>query len=116
MFGRSAPTWQRGPRAGWRVAAFPLLAATAAVMVALAWVDPSVLCAVPALVLPAVLALRRYPGEAMLLALLPARRTRRRRPGRLAPRRIVHLAAPRGGLLLARSLAVRPPPGSLLAR
>jgi hypothetical protein len=67
----------------------------------------------PALTLALVLLARRYPGERTLLAL-------RRRPPRvrwprprsnapLAPPVVVLLIA-RGGLLIARSLAVRPPP------
>jgi hypothetical protein len=66
----------------------------------------------PALTLALVLLARRYPGERSLLAL------RHRRPPARWPRpsstvsagRPAPLAAVRGGLLIARSLAVRPPP------
>jgi hypothetical protein len=67
----------------------------------------------PALALALVLLVRRYPGEGALLAL------RRRRPRVRWPRprsssaplrRRAVLATARGGLLIARSLAVRPPP------
>jgi hypothetical protein len=66
-----------------------------------------------AYLLPAVvllLAVRRYPGERTLLALL-GRRGRRRRPIAVASRRQrPRPMLPRGGRLLASSLAVRPPP------
>ncbi|HEX5223816.1 MAG TPA: hypothetical protein VFW29_01685 [Solirubrobacteraceae bacterium] len=59
---------------------------------------------------------RRYPGERALLALIA---TRRRRGRERAHRRSFHprprAAVPRGGRLLASSLAVRPPPAPLLA-
>jgi hypothetical protein len=67
----------------------------------------------PVLSLALSLALRRYPGERVVLALAARGRRRRRRPARgtanrpaLAPRALV----PRGGLLIGASLAVRPPP------
>jgi hypothetical protein len=69
----------------------------------------------PVLLLLLVLALRRYPGERTLVALASRGRTHHwssrtargaaRRP-KLAPRARV----PRGGLLIAAALAVRPPP------
>lgn len=69
------------------------------------------LCLAPAIVLAGTLLARRYPGARMLLALASRRAPKRRRapaqstrrPGR--PRLV-----PRGGLLLAFALAVRPPP------
>lgn len=72
----------------------------------------------PALVLVVALLARRYPGErliAMGLAGSSVRASRRVRTRAVKPR--VHVAAlvPRGGLLLARSLAVRPPPAALSA-
>jgi hypothetical protein len=71
----------------------------------------AILCLLPALVLPAVLLARRYPGERLLIALAPKRRRRWPRPRSSAgPRRRVLLTAVHGGLLIARSLAVRPPP------
>ncbi len=66
----------------------------------------------PILALLAPLLVRRYPGEARI-----ARLRRARRPA-IAPARAVNVRTPRaarrigvrGGLLLARGLAVRPPP------
>ena len=65
----------------------------------------------PALALAAPLILRRYPGERRLLALIAGRSKPRLRASATAtatarPRALV----PRGGLLIACSLAVRPPP------
>lgn len=71
----------------------------------------------PALALLALLALRRYPGERALLAAIERRRpVRRPRPcgaRSLHPRPRARL--PRGGGLIASSLAVRPPPETALA-
>ncbi len=74
---------------------------------------PTLAYLIPALALFAVLALRRYPGERALLAVIEKRRGRRirarmRSAGSVStrPRALV----PRGGRLLACSLAVRPPP------
>jgi len=67
----------------------------------------------PALVLLGTLALGRYPGERVLLALAVrrARRARRRRAvGASASAAPARALIPRGGLLLASFLAVRPPP------
>lgn len=65
----------------------------------------------PALALAASLILRRYPGERRLLALIAGRAKPRRRLGARATatarRRVL---VPRGGLLIACFLAVRPPP------
>ncbi len=76
----------------------------------------AVLCLLPVAALAVPLLLRRYPGAARLVALSSRERIAPRRsdavpgsPGRLA------LVAVRGGLLIARSLAVRPPPASLPA-
>lgn len=95
--------------------ALPALAATVVVLVALASIDPSVLGLLPVLALALVLALRRYPGEGALLAL--ARRRRHEAARGISPtlRRVrcwTGPAVPRGGLLLACSLANRPPPGA----
>jgi hypothetical protein len=93
------------------------LSAVTIAVLALAWSDPMALCALPALVLPALFALRRYPGERILAVLSEVRRQRRQRPAssaRLAAAR-AEVGLPRGGLLLARSLAVRPPPSARLA-
>jgi hypothetical protein len=68
---------------------------------------------IPALLLLALLAHRRYPGERVLLAAIGTRRGRRRgrhlssqSPARQRPRTLM----PRGGRLIATALAVRPPP------
>jgi hypothetical protein len=74
----------------------------------------------PALVLAVALLARRYPGERLIVRLAGsgARHPRRPRTGALKPRTSRAYAAalvPRGGLLLARSLAVRPPPVTVRA-
>ncbi|MDX6556238.1 MAG: hypothetical protein QOD86_2433 [Miltoncostaeaceae bacterium] len=66
----------------------------------------------PAVILAVLLATDRYPGARRL-----ARTRRERRPPRRgAPRQAAPRApaawAPRGGLLIARGLAVRPPPSA----
>jgi hypothetical protein len=82
---------------------------------ALAGSDPMALCVLPALVLPLLIVVRGYPGERILAAMSGARNGRRRPASSSAPRSVATRACvPRGGLLLARSLAVRPPPGSAL--
>jgi len=99
--------------ARWGRVALPALAAGVALLVALASIDPSILSVLPAFGLALVLALRRYPGEGTLLALTghPFREPRRGSPSRpRSPRRWTGPAVPRGGLLLACSLADRPPP------
>lgn len=66
----------------------------------------------PALLLLLVLAARRYPGERALMALMDGRRGPRRHghdEDNAYPRRS-RAVVPRGGLLIATSLAVRPPP------
>lgn len=76
-------------------------------------VDPSgLLHLAPALVLVVALLARRYPGERLIVRLAgsPARAPRRVRARAVKPRTHVAALAPRGGLLLACSLAVRPPP------
>lgn len=83
---------------------------------ALVWVDPSSLCVLPAVGLALLLKSRRYPGERMIVALSRARNERRGRPADFAPRAArIEIARPRGGLLLACALAVRPPPAPLRA-
>jgi hypothetical protein len=71
----------------------------------------------PPLLLLAAFVLRRYPGERTLLALMRPRHRSRLRDGTapLAPRRGPRVVGPRGGELLARRLAVRPPPRPALA-
>jgi hypothetical protein len=67
----------------------------------------------PALLLLGFLSARRYPGERALLSAIPSaarssKVTRRARARREPPRVLL----PRGGRLIASSLAVRPPPGA----
>jgi hypothetical protein len=73
------------------------------------------LCLAPALALASMLFVRRYPGERALMR-LAARSGPRRPPTTVslppAPRPAVRV--PRGGLLMAFALAVRPPPRALL--
>ncbi|MGH2855301.1 MAG: hypothetical protein ACRDLF_14040 [Solirubrobacteraceae bacterium] len=71
----------------------------------------AILYLLPALVLATALIARRYPGERILARLSPGRRPHWPRPRPTAPvsRRVGALIA-RGGCLLGRSLAVRPPP------
>ena len=65
----------------------------------------------PALLLAAPLAVRRYVGEEALLALARRPKARSRPVRRQAtPPRSGHSFMPRGALLLATSLAGRPPP------
>ncbi len=113
---RLRPARPRSPLSCWGRVALPALAATAVVLAALASLDPGVLCVLPALALALLLALRRYPGERTLAAL---RRSREGapQPRACAPRSPLRWSGPsvpRGGLLLACSLANRPPPGALL--
>lgn len=65
----------------------------------------------PFLVLIALLMFGLYPGEALLLRITAdAGPTRRRAPGRLRVPRAREVITPRGGALLAASLAGRAPP------
>jgi hypothetical protein len=75
-----------------------------------------ILCLLPAIALAVALLARRYPGERALARLTAPCRTRWPHPLASAPRAARTLAvAVHGGLLLARSLAVRPPPAPLAA-
>jgi hypothetical protein len=113
VFGRSNANGRIGWPARRRSVTLLCVGALTVAVVVLAWADASALRALPALLLPALLAVRRYPGERVLAVLSEPRRERRRRPrSRKAPAR-PQILMPRGGLLLARSLAVRPPPGVL---
>jgi hypothetical protein len=105
----------RRSRARWNAPALPALVLGTALLVALASVDPAVLCVLPALALPLLLALRRYPGERVLARRAPHPPTRRGGASAAAPRTRFVICRPRGRLLLAFSLAVRPPPAALLA-
>ncbi len=67
----------------------------------------------PAVLLLLALVARRYPGERTLLSLIERRRRPQRHRGEAAPLvngTLPRAMVPRGGLLLARALAVRPPP------
>ncbi len=76
-----------------------------------------ILCLLPALALAVALLARRYPGERTLARLgAPRRRARWARPRASVPRAARTFAvATHGGLLIARSLAVRPPPAPFAA-
>jgi hypothetical protein len=76
----------------------------------------AILYLLPALVLALPLLARRYPGERVLVGLRRAKQTRWARPRSSLPtRRRVVLVLVRGGRLIGRSLAVRPPPALLPA-
>jgi hypothetical protein len=102
-------TTTRGARSA--VACLALAAATLGIL-ALAAIDANALCLLPALALAAPLLMRRYPGErALAMRLTAAARPRRQRSCASAPRTgLLLTVTPRGGSLIARSLAVRPPP------
>jgi hypothetical protein len=93
-----------------------LIGAVAVLGLGAYWVFPGFTEAIsyllPALMLLAALAARRYPGERALLAVM---RTTRSRPRRVAARGIrrhsrPRALVPRGGALIAFALAGRPPP------
>jgi hypothetical protein len=93
-----------------------LLATGMLVGVVVVAVDPTALCLLPAFAFAVPLLINRYPGERTIAALSHARQRRWARPCSSVPRiRSVARVLARGGLLLARSLAVRPPPGGILA-
>jgi hypothetical protein len=76
----------------------------------------AVLYLLPAIVLVIPLLARRYPGERALVGLRRVERAHWARPRSSTPsRRRVVLILVRGGRLLGRSLAVRPPPTLLPA-
>ncbi|HVC84238.1 MAG TPA: hypothetical protein VNC12_03205 [Solirubrobacteraceae bacterium] len=93
-----------------------LLAGSLVLASAVAGANASVLLyLLPALALAAPLILRRYPGERRLLALIAGRSRPRRGLGARAPSSARRgTLVPRGGLLIACSLAVRPPPRPLI--
>lgn len=72
----------------------------------------ALLCLLPAVVLVIPLLARRYPGERALVALrrTPHERWPRHGSSLLVRPRVAVLASVRGGQLIGRSLAVRPPP------
>jgi hypothetical protein len=70
-----------------------------------------VLCVTPMLAIATMLLTRRYPGERLLQrAAAPFTRRRPRAQSSPAPRRQHLIVMARGGALIARALAVRPPP------
>ena len=80
------------------------------------WGGDGLLCMLPVLLLALVLLARRYPGERLLVAARAARRTRwphAQSQSRMRARPAAATIA-RGAQLLARSLAVRPPPRAAL--
>lgn len=81
---------------------------------------PTLLYAAPLLLVALPLLAGRYLGEDRFVRLAQGARERRRRPARRvsapAGARWELRAIPRGGRLIAHSLAVRPPPVALLAR
>jgi hypothetical protein len=80
-------------------------------VLALTGIDAGALCLLPALALAVPLAMRRYPGERILASLSNTRRSRWPRPRSSSPHgERGFTVAPHGGLLIARALAVRPPP------
>jgi hypothetical protein len=93
-----------------------LLVTAVLVDVVVVAVDPTALCLLPAFAFAVPLLMRRYPGERMIVALSHSGQARWAHPCSSVPRTrpIVRVLA-RGGLLLARSLAVRPPPRVILA-
>lgn len=99
-----------------RTFALLVVAGLALGVLALTAIDTDALCLLPALVLAVPLLMRRYPGERILATLSGARRSRWPRLHSSVPRGERGLAvAPHGGLLMARALAVRPPPPLLAA-
>jgi hypothetical protein len=77
----------------------------------------ALLCLLPTLALVLPLLLRRYPGERLLTQLSQRAQRRWPRPRSSAgTARRMPVVVVRGGLLLGRSLAVRPPPAACLAR
>jgi hypothetical protein len=78
------------------------------------WGGDGLLSLLPALLLGCALHARCYPGERFLAAHACDHRRHWPRPRFSLPsRRCVVLVATHGGLLIARSLAVRPPPPRL---
>jgi len=104
------------PRRWLRFAFF--LSLVAIVALAFAAGDVGMLGLAPALLIALLVSRRRYPGARLLVAMRARALQRSPRRG-LSPLPATGRAvvpAPRGGMLLARSLAHRPPPRLLLAR
>jgi hypothetical protein len=80
-------------------------------LLALVALDAGALCLLPALVLAVPLLMRRYPGERILTGMSRMSSSRWPRTRSSTPSGTRRFAvAPHGGLLIARALAVRPPP------
>jgi hypothetical protein len=96
----------------WLLATAIVTALAIASQAAGAGLDAGLPYLLPAVLLLLALARRRYPGERVLLAFMePRRRRLRRRSIKVAPRACrLRTLLPRGGRLIAFSLAVRPPP------
>jgi hypothetical protein len=79
---------------------------------AVIWGGSELLCLLPVALLACLLLTRRYPGERALIALRSKQAQRRwaRPRSSRAVRPRVPIVAVHGGLLIGRSLAVRPPP------
>lgn len=93
--------------------AVPLLAAAAvalAVCASRGLLGSALLTMLPALAFAALLLMRRYPGEGVLIARRRSSRKRRREPFKPRAFQDLLVAAVRGAQLMGRSLAVRPPP------
>jgi hypothetical protein len=98
-------------RASGQTLALLAVAGLALAALALAGIDTGALCLLPALALALPLAMRRYPGERVLASVSGVRRSRWLRTRSITPRgERCFAVAPHGGLLIARALAVRPPP------
>jgi len=73
-------------------------------------VSHALLFLVPAIAVALPLLVRRYPGEEVLIALRTSRPALPRAARTVRGHGRSNAWAPRGGLLMGRSLAVRPPP------
>jgi hypothetical protein len=96
----------------WSVAVGPF-STVALLCLAVAAESRGLLFLLPAVLLASVVARRRYPGARLLVALRQRRATSARWPRARSARSTrarALTAAVHGGLLIARSLAVRPPP------
>ena len=87
------------------------LALAAVLLCSVAGAGEGMLFVAPALVLALPLLAGRYVGAERLVRIAQTPRERRARPTASSARRSFLLVRPRGGLLIASSLAVRPPPG-----
>jgi hypothetical protein len=105
------PTFDRRPSSGSLAVAILALAVLSLGLVVLVALDVNALCLLPALALAVPLLMRRYPGERILTGLAGPPHVRWPRPRASMPHGERRFAsAPHGGSLIARALAVRPPP------